>query len=89
MKPKDSFDITYQDINIVHRLCRKSPAIKPIIVRFTSYRKKREFYQGRSNLKETTITDINELVQHNVQARIYIDENRTQRRPEKCEKRKR
>ena len=39
---KISVDITSQDI--VHRLRKKTPTTKPIIVRFTSYRKNREFY---------------------------------------------
>ena len=41
---KISVDITSQDIDIVHQLRKKNPTTKPIIVRFTSYRKKREFY---------------------------------------------
>ena len=32
---KISFDITSQDIDIVHR--KKTPTTKPIVVRFTSY----------------------------------------------------
>ena len=48
---KISVDISDDDIDIVHRLYRKPPAKKPIIVRFTSYKKKREFYKGRFNLK--------------------------------------
>ena len=80
---KISVEITYQDIDIVHRLYRKTPTIKPIIVRFTSYRKKREFYQARVNLKTTKITEIIEsAVQHDAEARIYINENLTQRRQE-------
>ena len=42
---KMSVDVTTQDIDIVHRLFRKSQAIQPIIVRFTSYKKRREFYR--------------------------------------------
>ena len=52
---KISVDITSQDMDIVHRLRKKTPTTKPIIVRFTSYRKKREFYQARFNLKTTKI----------------------------------
>lgn len=44
---KMSVDVTTQDIDIVHRLFRKLQAIKPIIVRFTLYKKRREFYKGR------------------------------------------
>lgn len=79
---KISVDITSQDIDIVHRLRKKTPTTKPIIVRFTSYRKKREFYQARFNLKTTKISEIIESVQHEVEAKIYINENLTQRRQE-------
>ena len=79
---KISVDITSQDIDIVHRLRKKTPTTKPIIVRFTSYRKKREFYQARFNLKTTKISEIIESVKHEVEARIYINENLTQRRQE-------
>ena len=79
---KISVDITSQDIDIVHRLRKKIPTAKPIIVRFTSYRKKREFYQSRFNLKTTKISEIIESVQHEVEARICINENLTPRRQE-------
>ena len=79
---KISVDITSQDIDIVHRLRKKTPTTKPIIVRFTSYKKKREFYQARFNLKTTKISEIIESVKHDVEARIYINENLTQRRQE-------
>ena len=79
---KISVDITSQDIDIVHRLRKKTPTAKPIIVRFTSYRKKRESYQSRFNLKTTKISEIIESVQHEVEARIYINENLTPRRQE-------
>ena len=72
---KMSVDVTIQDIDIVHRLYRKFPAIKTIIVRFTSYKKKREFYQSRFNLKETNIA---EIIRGDVEARIFINENLTQ-----------
>ena len=79
---KISVDITSQDIDIVHRLRKKTLTTKPIIVRFTSYRKKREFYQARFNLKTTKISEIIASVQHEVEAKIYINENLTQRRQE-------
>ena len=80
---KASVDIAHQDIDIVHRLYRKPPTIKPIIVRFTSYRKKREFYQARFNLKDINISEIIESAQYDDdKARIYINENLTQRRQE-------
>ena len=79
---KISVDITSQDIDIVHRLRKKTLTAKPIIMRFTSYRKKREFYQARFNLKTTKISEIIESVQHEVEAKIYINENLTQRRQE-------
>ena len=63
---KISVDITSQDIDIVHRLRKKTPTTKPIIARF--------------NLKTTKISEIIESVQHEVEARIYINENLTQRR---------
>ena len=76
---KISVDKTSQD-DIVHRLRKKTPTTKPIILRFTSYRKKREFYQARFNLKTTKISEIIESVQHEVEARIHINESLTQRR---------
>ena len=79
---KISADIISQDIDIVYRLRKKAPTTKPIIVRFTSYRKKREFYQARFNLKTAKISEIIESVQHEVEARIYINENLTRRRQE-------
>ena len=79
---KISVDIISQDIDIVHRLRKTAPTTKPIIVRFTSYRKKREFYQARFNLKTAKISEIIESVQHEVEARIYINENLTRRRQE-------
>ena len=79
---KISVDITSQDIDIVHRLRKKTPTTKPIIVRITSYRKKREFYQARFNLETTKISEIIASVQHEVEAKIYINENLTQRRQE-------
>ena len=55
---KISVDITSQDIDIVHRLRKKTPTTKPIIVRFTSYRKKREFYQSRFNLSKCSVSKL-------------------------------
>jgi len=77
---KISVNISFHDIEIVHRLHKKTPTITPMIVRFTSYRKKREFYQARFNLKTTKISEIIEPVQHDVEARIYINENLTQKK---------
>jgi len=80
---KISVNITSQDIDIVHRPRKNTPTTKPIIaVRFTSYRKKREFYQARFNLKTMKISGVIESVQHDVEAKIYINENLTQRRQE-------
>ncbi|XP_078356598.1 uncharacterized protein LOC144641468 [Oculina patagonica] len=79
---KISVDITHQDIDIVHRLYRKPPAVRPIIVRFSSYKKKREFYQGRFHLKDINTSDIIESAQHSIDARIFINENLTQWRQE-------
>ena len=77
---KISVDISDDDIDIVHRLYRKPPAKKPIIVRFTSYKKKREFYKGRFNLKDTNLSGIFGSVLSDSEARIFINENLTQRR---------
>ena len=79
---KISVDISDDDIDIVHRLYRKPPAKKPIIVRFTSYKKKREFYKGRFNLKDTNLSGIFGSVLSDSEARIFINENLTQRQQE-------
>ena len=81
---KMSVDVTTQDIDIVHRyrLFRKSQAIKSILVRFTSYKKRREFYKGRFHLKETNITEIIGIAQGYAEGRIFVNENLTQCRQE-------
>ena len=79
---KISVHITPEDIDIVHRLRKKTPTTKPIIVRFNSYRMKREFYQARFDLKTTKISEIIESVRHEVEAGIYINDNLAQRRQE-------
>ena len=79
---KMSVDVTTQDIDIVHRLFRKSQVIKPIIVRFPSYKKRREFYKGRFYLKETNITEIIGIAQGYANGRIFVNENLTQYRQE-------
>ena len=79
---KMSVDVTTQDIDIVHRLFRKSQAIKPIIVRFTLYKKRREFYKGRFHLKETNITEIIGIAQGYADGRIFVNKNLTQYRHE-------
>ena len=79
---KMSVDVTTQDIDIVHRLFRKSQAIKPIIVRFTLYKKRREFYKGRFHLKETNITEITGIAQGYADGRIFVNKNLTQYRQE-------
>ena len=77
-----SVDVITEDIDIVHRLYRKSPAIKPIIVRFTTYKKRREFYKSRFNLKEANTTEIIGSTQGDTEGRIFINENLTQYRQE-------
>ena len=77
-----SVDVITEDIDIVHRLYRKSPAIKPIIVRFTTYKKRREFYKSRFNLKEANTTEIIGSTQGDKEGRIFINENLTQYRQE-------
>ena len=77
-----SVDVITEDIDIVHRLYQKSPAIKPIIVRFTTYKKRREFYKSRFNLKEANTTEIIGSTQGDTEGRIFINENLTQYRQE-------
>ena len=77
-----SVDVITEDIDIVHRLYRKSPAIKPIIIRFTTYKKRREFYKSRFNLKEANTTEIIGSTQGDTEGRIFINENLTQYRQE-------
>ena len=79
---KMSVDVTTQDIDIVHQLFRKSQAIKPIIVRFTLYKKRREFYKGRFHLKETNLTEITGIAQGYADGRIFVNKNLTQYRQE-------
>ena len=77
-----SVNVTTEDVDIAHRLYRKSPAIKPIIVRFTTHKKRREFYKGRFNLKEANTTEIIGSTQGDTEGRIFINENLTQYRQE-------
>ena len=77
-----SVNVTTEDIDIVHRLYRKSPAIKPIIVRFTTYKKRSKFYKGRFNLKEANTTEIIGSTQGDTEGRIFINKNLTQYRQE-------
>ena len=51
-------------------------------MRFTSYKKKREFYKGRFNLKDTNLSGIFGSVLSDSEARIFINENLTQKRQE-------
>ena len=74
-------DICSQDIDIVHRLHRKPPAIKPIIVRFSSHSKKQEFYQARFKLREADFSSILPAPVESSQS-IFINENLTARRKE-------
>ena len=76
---KISVDVSDDDIDIVHRLYRKPPANKPIIVRFTSHKKKREFYRSRLNLKNTNLSRIFGSGRFDSDARIFINENLTQK----------
>ena len=73
-------DIRGQDIDIVHHLNRKPPAIKPIIVRFSSHSNKQEFYQARFKLHEEYFTSI--LPGKGSARSISINENLTARRKE-------
>ena len=76
---KLNVNICSQDIDIVHRLYRKPPTVKPIIVRFSSYTKKQEFYQARFKLREV---DLSSLFPGEASHTLYINENLTSRRKE-------
>ncbi|XP_068738439.1 uncharacterized protein [Montipora capricornis] len=76
---KLNVNIRSQDIDIVHRLYRKPPTVKPIIVRFSSYTKKQEFYQARFKLREV---DLSSLFPGEALHTLYINENLTSRRKE-------
>ena len=76
-------DIQRQDIDIIHRLHRKPPRIKPIIVRFTTHGKKQELYQARYKLRDIDLSIILKVPglegkSHN----LYINENLTSKRKE-------
>ena len=75
-----SVDIKFKDVEIVHRLYRKPPARKPIIVRFTTHRKKQEFYKGRFMLKEVNLSQIVRLEVNKAGSKIFINVNLTARR---------
>ena len=60
---KISVEIIFQGIDIVHRLRNKTSTTKSIIMRFTSYKEKRKFFQARFNLKTTKISEIIQSVQ--------------------------
>ena len=75
-----SVDINFKDIDIVHCLHRKPPARKPIIVRFTTHRKKQEFYKGRFMLKEVDLSKIVQLEVNEAGSKKFINENLTARR---------
>ncbi|XP_068691604.1 uncharacterized protein [Montipora foliosa] len=76
---KLNVNIRSQDIDIVHRLYREPPTVKPIIVRFSSYTKKQEFYQARFKLREV---DLSSLFPGEASHTLYINENLTSRRKE-------
>ena len=73
---KLNVNIRSQDIDIVHRLYRKPPTVKPIIVRFSSYTKKQE---ARFKLREV---DLSSLFPGEASHTLYINENLTSRRKE-------
>lgn len=63
----------------MHRLYRKPPTVKPIIVRFSSYTKKQEFCQARFKLREV---DLSSLFPGEASHTLYINENLTSSRKE-------
>jgi len=68
-------EINYSDIDIVHRLPSKS-AIRPIIVKFSSYNEKHELYAARRKLR--SLIDAED--RFNGAKTIYINENLTRQR---------
>jgi len=49
-------DINPNDIEISHKLHRKG--VKPIIVKFQSYKAKTRMYKGRAKLKHVCVSDL-------------------------------
>lgn len=76
---KLNVNIRRQYIDIVHRLHRQPPTVKPIIVRFSSYTTKREFCQARFKLREV---DLSSLFPSEALHSLYINENLTSRTKE-------
>ena len=73
--------ITPQDIEITHKLKRRGN--KPVIVKFTSHKKKTQLYKARIKLKDIKVHDIFPNYAAATQEsndRIYINENLTQYR---------
>ena len=78
-------DICSQDIDIVHRLHRKPPAIRPIIVRFSSHSKKpgsscTKRYQARFKLREA---DFSSILPGPVEGSILYSSMKTSQREER------
>ncbi|XP_077989956.1 uncharacterized protein LOC144444419 [Glandiceps talaboti] len=71
-------DITPEDIEVTHRIGRKdnrerNPRPRPIIVKFSSRRKRDKVYKQRKNIRNTT-TD---MIGYRSKNNIYINENLT------------
>ena len=66
-------DLTYEDINIIHRLNKGSKSPRPIIVSFSNYYSKEQMYQGRWKLRKKSSLRGLRVDPKNV----YINENLT------------
>ena len=66
-------DLTYEDIDITHRLNKGSKSPRPIIVRFSNYYSKEQMYRGRWKLRKKSSLRGLRVDPKNV----YINENLT------------
>ena len=66
-------DLTYEDIDIAHRLNKGNKSPRPIIVRFSNYYSKEQMYRGRWELrKKSSLRDLGVDPKN-----VYINENLT------------
>ena len=66
-------DLTYEDIDITHRLKKGNKTPRPIIVRFSNYYSKEQMYRGRWKLrKKSGLRDLGVDPKN-----VYINENLT------------
>ena len=78
---KFDVDIQRHEIDIIHRLNRKSSAIKPIIERFTTHGKRQELCQARFKLRDTDLSSILLGLEEKSHS-LHINENLTSKRKE-------